>query len=115
MKDKIKPSRNNGLFALFSRILRAINYKPYSREEIQNLLQEPNGVIDPDEQEMLSGVLDVAETQVREVMVPKAKMTVINEGDSLDYGPTKTLQDTIIAKKLYETAKETGSGTWFDF
>ena len=84
MKDKIKPSRNNGLFALFSRILRAINYKPYSREEIQNLLQEPNGVIDPDEQEMLSGVLDVAETQVREVMVPKAKMTVINEGDSLD-------------------------------
>ena len=84
MKDKIKPPRNNGLFALFSRILRAINYKPYSREEIQNLLQEPNGVIDPDEQEMLSGVLDVAETQVREVMVPKAKMTVINEGDSLD-------------------------------
>ncbi|HJL93190.1 MAG TPA: transporter associated domain-containing protein [Woeseiaceae bacterium] len=84
MKDKIKPSRNNGLFALFSRILRAINYKPYSREEIQNLLQEPSGVIDPDEQEMLSGVLDVAETQVREVMVPKAKMIVINEGDSLD-------------------------------
>jgi len=84
MKDNIKPSRNNGLLALFSRILRAINSKPYSREEIQDLLQESNGMIDPDEQEMLSGVLDVADTQVREVMIPKSKMTVINEGDSLD-------------------------------
>ena len=84
MTENTKNQKNKGFVALFHRISRAINYKPYSRKEIQDLFQENNGAIDPDEQEMLSGVLDVAETQVREVMIPRSQMKVINEGDSLD-------------------------------
>ena len=60
MTENTKNQKNKGFVALFLRISRAINYKPYSRKEIQDLFQENNGAIDPDEQEMLSGVLDVA-------------------------------------------------------
>ena len=84
MKETKQTSKNNGIMALFRRVLRAINRKPYSREEIQDLFQENNGVIDPDEREMLTGVFDVAEMKVRDVMIPRSQMIVINEDDSLE-------------------------------
>ena len=84
MKETKQTSKNTGIMALFRRVLRAINRKPYSREEIQGLFQENNGVIDPDEREMLTGVLDVAEMKVRDVMIPRSQMIVINEDDSLE-------------------------------
>ena len=77
-------SKNTGIMALFRRVHRAINRKPYSREEIQDLFQENNGVIDPDEREMLTGVFDVAEMKVRDVMIPRSQMIVVNEDDSLE-------------------------------
>jgi len=84
MKETKQTSKNTGIMALFRRVLRAINRKPYSREEIQDLFQENNGVIDPDEREMLTGVLDVAEMKVRDVMIPRSQMIVVNEDDSLE-------------------------------
>lgn len=84
MKETNQTSKNTGIMALFRRVLRAINRKPYSREEIQDLFQENNGVIDPDEREMLTGVFDVAEMKVRDVMIPRSQMIVINEDDSLE-------------------------------
>ena len=84
MKETKQTSKNSGIMALFRRVLRAINRKPYSREEIQDLFQENNGVIDPDEREMLTGVFDVAEMKVRDVMIPRSQMIVVNEDDSLE-------------------------------
>ena len=84
MKETKQTAKNNGIMALFRRVLRAINRKPYSREEIQDLFQENNGVIDPDEREMLTGVFDVAEMKVRDVMIPRSQMIVVNEDDSLE-------------------------------
>ena len=84
MKETNQTSKNTGIMALFRRVLRAINRRPYSREEIQDLFQENNGVIDPDEREMLTGVFDVAEMKVRDVMIPRSQMIVINEDDSLE-------------------------------
>lgn len=84
MKETKQTSKNTGIMALFRRVLRAINRKPYSREEIQDLFQENNGVIDPDEREMLTGVFDVAEMKVRDVMIPRSQMIVVNEDDSLE-------------------------------
>ena len=84
MKETNQTSKNTGIMALFRRVLRAINRKPYSREEIQDLFQENNGVIDPDEREMLTGVFDVAEMKVRDVMIPRSQMIVVNEDDSLE-------------------------------
>ncbi|HZW60499.1 MAG TPA: transporter associated domain-containing protein [Woeseiaceae bacterium] len=65
-------------------MLRAIRGEPWSREEIQDLLQQAESVFDPEEQNMLAGVLEVAETQVREVMVPRSQMVVIERDQSLD-------------------------------
>ena len=84
MKETKQTSKNSGIMALFRRVLRAINREPYSREEIQDLFQENNGVIDPDEREMLTGVFDVAEMKVRDVMIPRSQMIVVNEDDSLE-------------------------------
>ena len=84
MKETKQTSKNSGIMALFRRILRAINREPFSREEIQDLFQENNGVIDPDEREMLTGVFDVAEMKVRDVMIPRSQMIVVNEDDSLE-------------------------------
>ena len=65
-------------------MIRAIKGEPWSRQEIQDLLQQAESVFDPQEQEMLSGVLEVAETQVREVMIPRSQMIVIERDQSVD-------------------------------
>jgi len=65
------------------RVMRAIKGESWSREEFQDLLQQSESVFDPEEQVMLAGVLEVAETQVREVMVPRSQMVVIERDQSL--------------------------------
>ncbi len=83
MNDKPPSTNGTGPTGIIKRVLRAIKGEPWSREEIQDLLQQADAV-DPDEQEMLSGVLEVAETQVREVMVPRSQMVVIERNQSID-------------------------------
>lgn len=55
-----------------------------SRDEIHELLQEDESVFEPEEKDMLTGVLDVAETQVRDVMIPRSQMVVIEQDHSLE-------------------------------
>ena len=69
---------------MFKRVIRAIKDEPLSRDEIHDLLQEDESVFEPEEKEMLSGVLDVAETQVRDVMIPRSQMVVIERDQTLD-------------------------------
>ncbi len=69
---------------MFKRVVRAIKGEPWSREEIHDLLQQAESVFDEDEQDMLNGVLEVAETQVREVMIPRSQMVVIERDQGLD-------------------------------
>jgi len=84
MNDKPPSSSGQASTGVFTRVLRAIRGEPWSREEIQDLLQQAESVFDPEEQNMLAGVLEVAETQVREVMVPRSQMVVIERDQSLD-------------------------------
>lgn len=84
MNDKPPSTNGSGHTGLFKRVIRAIKGEPWSREEIHDLLQQAESVFDPEEQEMLSGVLEVAETQVREVMIPRSQMVVIEQDQSLD-------------------------------
>jgi magnesium and cobalt transporter len=53
-----------------------------TRESLLALLRHErwNKVIDADEITMLAGVLEVSETQVREVMIPRSHMVVIERG-----------------------------------
>lgn len=69
---------------MLKRVIRAIKGEPLSRDEIQDLLQEDESVFEPDEKEMLSGVLEVSETQVREVMIPRSQMVVIERDQTIE-------------------------------
>jgi magnesium and cobalt transporter len=64
---------------LYGRLRRLLKGEPASREDIVEFLQQGhwNAVLDPDEVAMLLGVLAVSETQVREVMVPRYQMVVL--------------------------------------
>lgn len=84
MSDKPPSTSGTGATGVWSRVKRAIKGEPWSREEIQDLLQQSETAIDPEEQDMLTGVLEVAETQVRDVMVPRSQMVVLEQDQSLN-------------------------------
>ncbi len=84
MNDKPPSTNGSGKTGVFKRVIRAIKGEPLSREEIHELLQEDDSAFEPEEKEMLTGVLEVAETQVRDVMVPRSQMVVIEQEHSLD-------------------------------
>jgi magnesium and cobalt transporter len=78
MIDKPPSTSGTGSTGLIARLRRAIKGDPWSREEIQDLIQQPEIDLDAEEKSMLTGVLEVSETQVREVMVPRSQMVVID-------------------------------------
>lgn len=84
MNDKPPSTGGTGSLGLFARIRRAVSGDPWSREEIQDLIHQSETEIDADEKSMLSGVLEVSETQVREVMVPRSQMVVIDIEQDFD-------------------------------
>jgi magnesium and cobalt transporter len=84
MNDKPPSTSGAGTTGVFKRVVRAIKGEPWSREEIHDLLQQAESVFDPEEQDMLTGVFEVAETQVREVMVPRSQMVVLERDQSFD-------------------------------
>lgn len=84
MNDKPPSTNGTGQFGIIRRVMRAIKGESWSRQEIQELLQQAENVFDPEEKEMLSGVLEAAETQVREVMIPRSQMVVIERDHNID-------------------------------
>ncbi len=84
MNDKPPSISGTGSTGVFKRVVRAIKGEPWSRDEIHDLLQQAESAFDPEEQDMLTGVFEVAETQVREVMVPRSQMVVIERDQSFD-------------------------------
>ena len=80
-----KPPSTDGLGTpgLVARVMRAIKGEPWSRDEIQTFIHS-DVELDAEEKSMLSGVLEVSEIQVREVMVPRSQMVVIDIQDEFD-------------------------------
>ena len=83
MNDKPPSTGGSGSPGLVARIKRAISGEPLSRDEIQTFIQS-EVELDAEERSMLSGVLEVSETQVRDVMVPRSQMVVIDIGQDFD-------------------------------
>ena len=83
MNDKPPSTSGSGSPGLVARIKRAITGEPLSRDEIQTFIQS-EVELDAEERSMLSGVLEVSETQVREVMVPRSQMVVIDIEQDFD-------------------------------
>jgi magnesium and cobalt transporter len=84
MNDKPPSTGGTGGTSLIARLKRAIKGEPWSREEIQDIIQQPETDIDAEEKSMLAGVLEVSETQVRDVMIPRSQMVVIDIEDDID-------------------------------
>ena len=84
MNDKPPSTNGTGSTSLIARIKRAIKGEPWSREEIQDIIQKSETDIDAEEKSMLAGVLEVSETQVRDVMIPRSQMVVIDIDDDID-------------------------------
>jgi len=84
MSDKPPSTSGTGSTGLFARVKRAVKGDPWSREEIQDLIHQSEVAIDAQEKSMLAGVLEVSETQVREVMVPRSQMVVIDIEEDFD-------------------------------
>ncbi len=83
MTDKPPSTNGSGQPGLIARVMRAIKGEPWSRDEIQTFIQT-DGELDAEEKSMLSGVLEVSETQARDVMVPRSQMVVIDIEDEFD-------------------------------
>jgi magnesium and cobalt transporter len=84
MNDKPPSTSGTGATGLYARLKRAFNGDPWSREEIHDIIQQTEVELDAEEKSMLSGVLEVSETQVREVMVPRSQMVVIDIEQDFD-------------------------------
>ena len=84
MNDKPPSTSGTGNIGLLARLKRALNGEPWSRDEIQQLLLHSETALEPEEKSMLSGVLGVSETQVRDVMIPRSQMVVIDIQQSFD-------------------------------
>ncbi len=84
MNDKPPSTSGTGSTGLIARLKRAFKGAPWSREEIQDFIQQTEIDLDAEEKSMLSGVLEVSETQVRDVMVPRSQMIVIDDEQSFD-------------------------------
>jgi len=81
MSDKPPSTTGSGSSGLFARVRRAVKGDPWSREEIQDLIHQSEVAIDAEEKSMLAGVLEVSETQVRDVMVPRSQMVVVQRDE----------------------------------
>ncbi len=83
MNEKPPSTSGSGAPGLVARIRRAVSGEPLSRDEIQTFI-ESEVELDAEEKSMLTGVLEVSETQVRDVMIPRSQMVVINIEDDFD-------------------------------
>jgi magnesium and cobalt transporter len=64
----------------------SLSGEPRDRDELLQVLKDAQqrGIVDEDAYSMLEGVLEVGEQQVRDIMVPRSQMVVINRDDALE-------------------------------
>ena len=84
MNDKPPSTNGTGSTGLLTRVRRALKGGPWSRDEIYEFIQQSEFDLDIEERRMLSGVLDVSVTQVRDVMIPRSQMVVIDIDEPLE-------------------------------
>ncbi|NTV96183.1 MAG: CBS domain-containing protein [Thiobacillus sp.] len=72
--------------SLIERITAWLSPEPDNREELLDLLRAAydNNLLDADALSMIEGVMQVSEMQVREIMIPRAQMDVVDINDPHD-------------------------------
>jgi magnesium and cobalt transporter len=79
MSDDTHPSGDTGVSGWFQRLVQGRSGDVKTRDDIAEFLEtfRERGIIGEDEFAMLQGVLEVADTQVRDIMVPRSQMVVV--------------------------------------
>lgn len=75
------------------RLGKSLSGPPRSRDELLHVMADAKeeGLLDTDALKMIQGVLDVSETQVRDIMIPRAQMVVLDR----DTAPADMLPEVI--------------------
>src|SRR5262245_13702773 len=84
MSDDTHPSGDTGVSGWWQRLVQGRDVR--TREDIAEFLAGflERGILAPDELQMLQGVLKVSETPVRDIMVPRSHMIVLEKDQSAD-------------------------------
>jgi len=84
--DNSNSSNGSGKQSWLEKLGRAFGSDPRNRDEVLEQLQAvtERGLIEAETLKMIEGALEVDELQVRDVMIPRSHMVVIQEGSSLD-------------------------------
>ena len=79
-----RSSNGSGRNQLFKRIRQVFSAEPKDREQLIGLLRgaQYRGLFDVDAQGMMEGVLQVADMQVRDILIPRSQMTVVSRDES---------------------------------
>ena len=79
MSDDTHPSGDTGVSGWFQRLVQGRAGDVKTRDDIAEFLEtfHERGIVGGDEFAMLQGVLEVADTQVRDIMVPRSQMVVV--------------------------------------
>lgn len=79
-------SESTGGSSWLDRLTRLFSDEPEDREDLLDILKEAQkqGLLDTDALLMIQGVLDVSETRVRDIMVPRPQVDVIDESKPLE-------------------------------
>lgn len=83
MKDQ--PKRGFSRRGWFKRLSETLLGEPHDREQLMESLREAQqrDLLDADSLSMIEGVFQVAEMQVREIMIPRAQMMVVQQDASI--------------------------------
>jgi len=79
-------SNGSGKSTWVEKIGKAFSNQPRDLEEVKALLKEAceDGIVDADALAMMEGALEVSETQVRDAMIPRSQMVVVQNDSRLD-------------------------------
>ena len=85
MSDDTHPSGDTGVSGWWQRLVQGRGDLK-SREEVIEFLAgfRDRGILAPDEFAMLQGVLEVSDTQVRDIMVPRSHMVIVRKDQTAD-------------------------------
>ncbi|MEA3303644.1 MAG: transporter associated domain-containing protein [Pseudomonadota bacterium] len=85
MSNNDKPP-GRSLTSWFKRLGKSFCSEPETREELLEQLKSARSraLIDMDALDMIEGVLSVSALRVRDIMIPRAEMTVLNRDDGLE-------------------------------
>jgi hemolysin (HlyC) family protein len=83
--DNTTHDRSPGLRAWFENLRQTLSGEPRDRSELLELLRDAQtrNLFDSDAQTMLEGVLQVADMQARDIMIPRAQMVALEKDASL--------------------------------